>query len=288
MTRPETQLDPRAEELLADRALYGLEAAETAELRALGVEDDTSFDEAAAAIDLATLKLEPMPERIAKTLRAAAPGASKASLVTPGELAPPPGHAKPARSRQSLGWLAAAACLVLAASSWLYVLRQPAIVRTVSIVGPTPSTSETAAPPKQPTPEEARAALLAEKDVEKADWTATKDPTAVGAKGDVVWSPSEQRGYMRFQGLAVNDKTKGQYQLWIFDKNRDAKYPVDGGVFDIATLPGREGGDVIVPIAARLHVDDATLFAVTYEKPGGVVVSKRERMVVTAAITRGG
>ncbi len=66
MKRPETPLDPRAEELLADRALYGLEAAEVAELRALGFEEDTSFDEAAAAIDLATLKLEPMPERIAK------------------------------------------------------------------------------------------------------------------------------------------------------------------------------------------------------------------------------
>ena len=30
-------------------------------------------------------------------------------------------------------------------------------------------------------------------------------------------------------------------------------------------------------------VDDATLFAVTVEKPGGVVVSKRDRIVVTAA-----
>lgn len=287
MKRPEAPLDPRAEELLADRALYGLEAAEAAELRALGAEEDTSFDEAAAAIDLATLALEPMPDRIAKTLRAAAPGVAKPSLVPSGELAPPPGHAKPARSRQSLGWLAAAACLVLAASSWMYVLRRPALVRTVSIVAPTPSTSETPTPQKQPTPEEARAALLAAKDVERADWTATTDPTAVGAKGDVVWSPSEQRGYMRFRGLAVNDKTKGQYQLWIFDKSRDAKYPVDGGVFDIPAPPDK-GGDVIVPIEARLHIDDATLFAVTYERPGGVVVSKRDRMVVTAAITRGG
>jgi hypothetical protein len=41
-------------------------------------------------------------------------------------------------------------------------------------------------------------------------------------------------------------------------------------------------GEVVVPIAAKLHVDHATLFAVTVERPGGVVVSKRERVVVTA------
>ena len=40
--------------------------------------------------------------------------------------------------------------------------------------------------------------------------------------------------------------------------------------------------DVIVAINPKLHVNDATLFAVTVEKPGGVVVSKRERIVVTA------
>jgi hypothetical protein len=31
-------------------------------------------------------------------------------------------------------------------------------------------------------------------------------------------------------------------------------------------------------------VTGATVFAVTIEKPGGVVVSKRERIVVTAAV----
>ncbi len=41
-------------------------------------------------------------------------------------------------------------------------------------------------------------------------------------------------------------------------------------------------GEVVVPILAKLHVDHATLFAVTVERPGGVVVSKRERIVVTA------
>ena len=53
---------------------------------------------------------------------------------------------------------------------------------------------------------------------------------------------------------------------------------VDGGVFDVTST-----GEVIVPITAKLRVDDATLFAVTVEQPGGVVVSKREHIVVAAA-----
>ncbi len=83
---------------------------------------------------------------------------------------------------------------------------------------------------------------------------------------------------MRFAGLAPNDRSKTQYQLWIFDKARDARYPVDGGVFDVPP-----GGDVVVPIEAKLHVGAPVLFAVTVEKPGGVVVSERKRIVVTAA-----
>ena len=104
------------------------------------------------------------------------------------------------------------------------------------------------------------------------------DPAGKAASGDVVWSASAQRGFMRFTGLAPNDPTKLQYQLWIFDKDRDERYPVDGGVFDVGST-----GEVIVPISAKLHVASPTLFSVTVEQPGGVVVSKRERIVVTAA-----
>ena len=42
-------------------------------------------------------------------------------------------------------------------------------------------------------------------------------------------------------------------------------------------------GEVVVRIDPKLHVSEAALFAVTIERPGGVVVSKRERIVVTAA-----
>ncbi len=89
---------------------------------------------------------------------------------------------------------------------------------------------------------------------------------------------------MRFRGLAALDPKKAQFQLWIFDKSRDDKFPVDGGVFDVDPTTG----DVIVPITAKLHVDKPALFAITIEPPGGVVVSKREHIVLTAAVSSSG
>jgi anti-sigma-K factor RskA len=121
----------------------------------------------------------------------------------------------------------------------------------------------------------ARAELLASaSDVATLMW---QPKEAAGASGDVVWSPSAQRGFMRFVGLPPNDPATSQYQLWIFDRRRDQAFPVDGGVFDVSST-----GEVVVPITAKLRVDDATLFAVTVERPGGVVVSRREHIAVLA------
>jgi anti-sigma-K factor RskA len=89
---------------------------------------------------------------------------------------------------------------------------------------------------------------------------------------------------MRFRGLPANNPRELQYQLWIFDATRGDQYPVDGGVFDI---PANSGGEVIVPIVARIPIRDPALFAVTIEKPGGSVVSSRERIVVVAPVAAG-
>jgi anti-sigma-K factor RskA len=109
-------------------------------------------------------------------------------------------------------------------------------------------------------------------------WTATKDSTAIGATGDVVWSDETQRGVMRFVGLRPNDASRYQYQLWIFDEKRDKAYPVDGGVFDVPA----GATEVLVPIDPRVPVGKAVLFAITVEPPGGVVVSTRERIALVA------
>ena len=84
---------------------------------------------------------------------------------------------------------------------------------------------------------------------------------------------------MRFRNLPVNQPTREQYQLWIFSKNQDDATPIDGGVFDVDAE-----GEVIVPIDAKLRADDVYLFAVTIEKPGGVVVSSRGRLPLLAKV----
>lgn len=265
------RLNERAEELLVERAVRPLDEAELAELAQLGVADDGSLDVAAAAVVMATTPIEPMPPHVMERVLAAAPKPDfTRTLAGVGgyvQHAPPPPapidelaarRAAP-RKRVVLPWLMAAACLVVACGALWLVWRK--------------DRGGAAAP------SEARADMLASAaGVSKLAWTATPDPNAKGASGDVVWSTTEQRGYMRFVGLTPNDPTQYQYQLWIFDKDRDDKFPVDGGVFDVSST-----GEVIVPISAKLRVNEATLFAVTIEKPGGVVVSKRERIVVTAA-----
>jgi hypothetical protein len=281
--------DPRRErlaELLADKALTGLDAAEAGELAHLMTQgvgtDDGSFEKAAAAVALAEMTYEAMPARLAARIEEEAMGALPTTMHRPKDLLrtvpmpdrplPPsmpaaepmrpsnvvPLQPKKARVFAAVGWIAAAACLLLAIGAW-------------TLRGKVPTSVAVA-------PQVERDRLLARAGTTKLDWSATKDPASVAASGDVVWNAAEQKGFMRFKGLAKNDKNGWQYQLWIFDKNRDDRYPVDGGVFDV----DRDTGDVVVPIKAALPVGEIALFAVTVEKPGGVVVSKRERIVVTA------
>lgn len=335
----------RLVELLADRALVGLEPREQIELAELMLElpgeDALGYDRAAAAVALAMVELEAMPAGLAAKIEKEASFEANTEHYAPppprhlaGTVAMPDAPARPApqpapqpqpnpppqpwvqqpmpsqapnvvafRERPPVakpssgarvfaigGWVAAAACLVLAIGAFVYRTKPVGPVGVIPSnsvpTSPIPTTPVSVASVTPPSPKEETAAslrerLLASKTTAKMEWSATKDPAAKGATGEVLWNAEEQKGTMRFRGLAKNDATKSQYQLWIFDKGREDKYPVDGGVFDIDS----DTGDVIVAIKARLPVDKATLFAVTVERPGGVVVSKRERIVVTAKPT---
>jgi hypothetical protein len=190
--------------------------------------------------------------------------------ATPALPTPLPAASRRGRDRfRYAGWIAAAACFGMAIAAWTL---RPVAVAEKGV----PSASPSSEPPTA-----ARAAMLARAaDVVRADFTPATDPTGHGVSGDVVWSNAEQKGYMRFKGLAANDRSAATYQLWIFDAKQDEKFPIDGGIFDVDEATG----DVVVPITAKLRVQKPTLFAVTIEKPGGVVVSKRDRLVVTASV----
>jgi anti-sigma-K factor RskA len=121
-----------------------------------------------------------------------------------------------------------------------------------------------------------RAALIeTAPDTIAVPWAQPEQAAYREVTGDVVWSDARQQGFMRLAGLPANNPNVAQYQLWIVDPER-GEQPVDGGVFDMPA-----GGDeIIVPIDSKLGVEAPTVFAITLEQPGGVVVSKGPLLIV--------
>ncbi|MEC9372506.1 MAG: anti-sigma factor [Planctomycetota bacterium] len=274
MSRTTFHEHDRLLELLADRAVGDIADPDARELDALLADaagfDDACMDRAAAALGLAMLddaaEYEELPASLRSSLITSAQTAFERTPARPttATRAPAVREAAPVAGRigfgPTLGWVAAAACLLIAVVAWM----RPGVV--IEPAGP-PSFEQ----------------LAMQDDVIRVEWAAQDDPAAEGATGEVVWSDDAQYGYMVFRGLAALDPSEQQYQLWIFDPSRPSETPVDGGVFDIP--PGQD--EVVVPIHAKLPVRSPSLFAVTIEKPGGVVVSKRERLPLAAPVGQG-
>lgn len=297
--------NPRLVELLVQRAVDGLNSSERAELKQLLSEekyvDAGRFEYTAASLllagDVENHVPEEMPDSLrerlfaqADTVAASMPpparqsasqprvisiaGRSRTTTAAPAvstaETAKPAPARKSSSSWQSkAGWFAAAASVLIAVAGWWPRLQ----------TGGDPTIEV----PMASTLEQERQQLLAQQGVLTRTWQTTQDPAASGVTGDVVWDPRTQNGYLRFRGLQANNSDELQYQLWIFDGTRDERYPVDGGVFDIP--PGQ--GEVIIPITAKLEIRNPAMFAVTIEKPGGSVVSSRDRIVVLAPVAAG-
>jgi anti-sigma-K factor RskA len=77
----------------------------------------------------------------------------------------------------------------------------------------------------------------------------------------------------------VNDANLQAYQLWMFEDANLEPYPKDGGVFNVTA-----NGEVIIPINAKLRTVNPKAFAITIEKPGGVVVSDRTKIALLAPV----
>jgi hypothetical protein len=96
-----------------------------------------------------------------------------------------------------------------------------------------------------------------------------------GAQGRVLWSPELQQGELVVQGLVANEASESQYQVWIVDAQREGP-PVPGPVFDV------EDDEVQVVLDVALVIGEPSAFLITVERPGGVVVSKQDRVVMVA------
>ena len=256
----------RWEELQITQLLFGLTLDEQAEFdrlsETLPVEQKASFEQVVASLDLTWSDHQsmPLPDHLRKAIRTRAIEELNTPAIHP---AGPTAAAAVTRPNAStkLPWLVAAACMAITAMT-LFTAIPITPKKEISL-----SLSEQ------------RSKLIAStQDLVQAKWGEGFHPIK-NAEGDVVWSPSHQQGFMRFTGLPVNDPTKAQYQLWIFDRNQSAETPIDGGVFDISS-----DQEAVVPIQAKLRVQEAYQFAVTIEKPGGVVVSSRSNLPLLAAV----
>tara|TARA_B110000908_G_scaffold61745_1_gene74927 strand:- start:2662 stop:3483 length:822 start_codon:yes stop_codon:yes gene_type:complete len=162
-----------------------------------------------------------------------------------------------------LPW-AVAACLALSLTVvWVTDKPQDTIVTKPSIDLDLPTKLKTLRENQAP------GAISGEMSFKPAAQGSTIKPT-----GQVIWDNEKQQGFLVFKNLVANDAKQAQYQLWIADPSRDNN-PVDGGVFDI---PASEG-EVIIAINPKLRITDPATFVVTLEQPGGVVVSKQEKVI---------
>lgn len=246
--------------------------------------DVYDFEQAAAAVACAcaSFDAEKLPHdlrlRCSGAVRAvaretAAPASRPAQAQRPEPLRFVNHDASPRAQRGrgvAMGWLAAAACLAIAASAW-WPRGEPG--------GGSPATLSG---------EQRMATLVGTaEDLTRWDWNAW-DEAYGDVKGEVVWSEAAQEGYLLLTGMPVNDPSAEQYQLWVIESSRGTPLevpPVDGGVFNVT-----ESGRIVIPVRCAIRARGVVAFAITREQPGGVVVSDRSRKTVIAqapALTSG-
>jgi len=273
-------------DLLTKKVVYGLDETEQQQLdgfdRVLVTDEFQSLEMTASAISLAGLETEePLPAHLFSKIAADAQsyvGENAADETKILETNRVYGRDeifadRPSRSWFArLGWTAAAmACIALAVNIGITRFQ-----KNVEVAQERPPVEI----PKILTTAELRDQLLSSTtDTIKAAWTLGNVKEFTQVVGDIVWSDEKQTGYVTLRGLPVNDTTKETYQLWIFDKTQDPATPIDGGTFDI-----KSGGEVVIPVNAKLKAKGPQMFAITIEKPGGVVVSKRGKIAALAKV----
>lgn len=240
-----------------------------------------AFESTVAAIGIAGVEIEQMPDHLVAKIAAAAPAAMRTESEFDGNSTivgtAPTYTADDVFKRKPrtfifglLGWAAAALLLVVLGIQF-YSVRVNKQPEKAVVALPSPSIEPTMA-------EQRDDFMRAATDMISATW-APGNMKDLQVLGDVVWSDAKQQGYMTLRGLPPNDPGTTSYQLWIFDKSQDAATPIDGGVFNMPA-----SGEVVIPINAEIKASKPQMFAVTMEKAGGVVVSKREKIAALAKV----
>lgn len=282
-------------DLLSEHAASGLDADERAELEALLVGRDDmdvdTFDASAGALAevFANASFEPMPAHIReRCIGAARVVVQEQPQKTSND--PAPGESGRTLRFDSLatsnsspwssaGWVAAAACLLLAVLAWVIAPGTPGVsIEPDPWINVTDNQTLLASQRSEFVETQAGRVIW--------EWSEWGDEYA-GVTGDVVWDPETNEGFMRFRNLPPNDPQEKKYQLWIVDSTRGTPLqvpPVDGGLFDVRPT---EDGEWIVPFTAKLPVGEATGFGVTLEDARGVVVSDQEVKAVIATAPPG-
>jgi hypothetical protein len=261
-------------DLLCKKAVYGLNEQEELELaelqREAGVADEAlSFELTAAAIGtIGTDANAEMPAALReKILADASQYFQTAQEPAPAVRVPVADEATSGSWFNWLGWAFAAVAFAALGLNFYYT-------RPSEIVKGPPATPT---PVEKLTPAQMRERLISTgQDLARGTLGPGK-MNELKPTGDVVWSDTAQAGYIRVSGLPKNDPTKETYQIWIVAENQDPKTPVDGGTFDI-----NADGEVIIPITPKVRALNPAAFAITIEKPGGVPVSKQERVPALA------
>ena len=314
------QFDDRTVELLTTRAIEGLSVAEQVELHALlhkaGMEDDISFDLAAASLELSCFSQDdvaPLPAEIANSLSIVGQTwcqQSRSSISTVSTLPARPSMPLPdfdrprdtfnttksasaphvhnssnpysglppiASTSSRLPWVLAGVMSAIAiASIWRLSLVS---ATTGSVSNPSiPTVIATDTTSDLPAQlAKVKQVISQANDTDTLEWKDWDNPEIPGVKGNVIWSEKSQTGLIKFVGLKPNDPDKAQYQLWIID-SRGMNQRVSGAIFNVGP-----DGCVEVPIMPRIAIKNAAAFAITIEEPGGTWVSDMKRRVVIAA-----
>jgi anti-sigma-K factor RskA len=276
-------MDERLRDLLCDQAVFGLDDTEQKELAGFELTAESEIDARSLEFTAAAISMigvdrnEQMPGHLqariladaAKYLPAAQAETVEENFFTAPRREVPVEKGTSGSFWNWAGWAVAAAASVALAIN-LYISRPG--IEIADGPRPTPTVEQKLLPNQMRDRLIASAADLKRAEVAKGN---VKEIGAVS--GDIVWSDERQEGYMRLRGLPANDVDKETYQLWIFEDGNLEAHPKDGGVFDVTA-----DGEVIIPIDAKLKVKEPKVFAITIEKPGGVVVSSREKIAVLA------